>query len=220
MSVTHRHTVGYECACDSPCERRVMKCVQERETQRQGQRVRLTKRECDSICSVSHEMVLVSLGRAKIYLCQCALHSPSLWHSKSRVLSRKLLQSNLHYSLWVLSVRSWIPLQHSRNSPQYETQPKSVWGKIKYSLYSTVQNIPFIKRLNKKNSFRRSTSKTQLSLPKWWGQNHGLANWITAELINSTLTKCVYLWHYKESLWLTGESSLSITKKRNKNEMI
>lgn len=50
-----------------------MKCVQKRETERQGQRVRLAKSECDSICSVSHEMVLVSLGRAKIYLCQSAL---------------------------------------------------------------------------------------------------------------------------------------------------
>ena len=42
-----------------------MKGAQGRETERQGQRVRLTKSECDSICSVSHEMVLVSLGRAK-----------------------------------------------------------------------------------------------------------------------------------------------------------
>lgn len=37
-----------------------------------------TKSEGDSICSLSHEMVLVSLGRAKIYLCQAALNSPRL----------------------------------------------------------------------------------------------------------------------------------------------
>lgn len=65
MSVTHQCTAAYESACDSLCEEGVMKCVRERGTDRHGQRVRLTKSECDSICSLSHEMVLVSLGRAK-----------------------------------------------------------------------------------------------------------------------------------------------------------
>lgn len=57
-----------------------MKCVQEREKRRDVSTESETYRESegDSICSVSHEMVLVSLGRAKIYLCQSALHSPCL----------------------------------------------------------------------------------------------------------------------------------------------
>lgn len=50
-------------------------CAQQRETERQEQRVRLTKSECDSICSVIHEMVLVSLGRAK-YICASLPSTP------------------------------------------------------------------------------------------------------------------------------------------------
>lgn len=72
------------------CVRREWWSVCRKEKQeRQGQRVRLTKSECDSICSLSHEMVLVSLGRAKIYLCQPALHSPCLRHSKCTILQKK-----------------------------------------------------------------------------------------------------------------------------------
>lgn len=56
------------CVCACVCTK------ENRETGAQSE----TKSEGDSICSLSHEMVLVSLGRAKIYLCQAALNSPRL----------------------------------------------------------------------------------------------------------------------------------------------
>lgn len=64
--------VAHECKSESS----VRACVR-KENREMGARSE-TKSEGDSICSLSHEMVLVSLGRAKIYLCQAALDSPRL----------------------------------------------------------------------------------------------------------------------------------------------
>lgn len=98
-----------------------------------------TKSEGDSICSVSHEMVLVSLGRAKIYLCQSALHSPCLWHSNT-ILAKKATSQAPPYSAEQNVLHRWSSCRTTRISPsnlEWEQKKPHIFKcKIYFSSFS------------------------------------------------------------------------------------